>query len=199
MARWLPDAAASVRRRNVLVIRGGAGFIRWDVTGTGWYVYEVASIYRGRGIGTALLLSFLGEADNARVAVVLHCKSRHIQWYRRHGFRLLPPGSSPVDRMHARNGLVGMHRPARHEAARTRTPSTTSPASLVKTSVAAGTGPLPGGGALRVPSGKRVASSALVALIVLTGTSACRPLRHAPAAGLSLSVSQLAGTSPRAH
>jgi hypothetical protein len=56
---------------------------------TRWRIDYLAAVPARSGHGGRLLKEFLGRADESDVEVVLHCESRNVAFYRRHGFHLV--------------------------------------------------------------------------------------------------------------
>jgi GNAT superfamily N-acetyltransferase len=54
-----------------------------------WCIDYLAALPAGHGHGGRLLTTFLARADTLTVEVVLHCATRNIAFYQRHGFHLI--------------------------------------------------------------------------------------------------------------
>jgi hypothetical protein len=91
---------------------------------TRWRIDFLAAVPAGGGYGSRLLDSFLDRADKRNVEVVLHCETRNVGFYRRHGFHLVateaPNGQRlmlrPAQAPRARIKPGRMHRLPRHLA-----------------------------------------------------------------------------------
>jgi GNAT superfamily N-acetyltransferase len=141
MCGVLPELRRAVAERRVLVARGGLGFVWLDLDGSRrWYLRYIASVARGRGVGSALLQEVLDRADARGATLVLHCPKARVRWYRRHGFLPVPATREARDRDCARVGCVKLRRrpsTRRLDLVRSAAPAPVAPARVLQAAGAA--------------------------------------------------------------